>query len=61
MFDEYAVVRAKRDLSPDVPKGTLGTIVMVYDRNVGDYEVEFVDAQGNHKALLTVNVVDLEV
>jgi len=61
MFDEYDVVRAKRDLTPDVPKGTRGTIVMVYDSTAGDYEVEFVDDNGNHTALLTVNAVDMEI
>ncbi|MDI3329035.1 MAG: DUF4926 domain-containing protein [Alicyclobacillaceae bacterium] len=60
MFDEYDVVKAKRDLTPEVPKGTRGTIVMVYDITAGDYEVEFVDGQGNHIALLTVNAVDIE-
>ncbi len=33
---------------------------MVYDENVGDYEVEFLDEQGNHLDLLTVNAVDLD-
>lgn len=61
MFDEYEVVKAKRDLSPNIPKGTCGTIVMVHNQNTGDYKVEFVDDQGNHMALLTVNAVDLEI
>ena len=61
MFDEYDVVRAKRDLTPNVPKGTRGTIVMVHDSTAGDYEVEFVDGKGEHTALLTVNAVDMEI
>jgi hypothetical protein len=58
MFDEYEVVKAKRNLSLEVPKGTRGTVVMVYNKN--DYEVEFFDKQGNHISLLTVNEVDIE-
>jgi hypothetical protein len=42
----------------EVPKGTRGTVVMVYNKN--DYEVEFFDKQGNHILLLTVNEVDIE-
>ena len=61
MFDEYDVVQAKRDLTPKVSKGTRGSIVMVHDPTAGDYEVEFVDGQGDHIALLTVNAVDIEV
>ncbi len=60
MFHEYDVVYAKRDLAVCVPKGTHGTIVMVYDPERGDYEVEFFDRQGNHIALLTVRAVDIE-
>jgi hypothetical protein len=60
MFDEHEVVKAKRNISVEVPKGTIGTIVMVYDGSVNDYEVEFFDEQGNHITLLTVNAIDLE-
>jgi hypothetical protein len=60
MFDEHEVVKAKRNLSVEVSKGTIGTIVMVYDGSVNDYEVEFFDEQGNHITLLTVNAIDLE-
>jgi hypothetical protein len=59
MFDEYEVVKAKSNLSLEVPKGTLGAIVMVYDSS--NYEVEFIDENGNHLTLLTVNAIDLEI
>lgn len=60
VFTEYEIVKAKRNLRGEVSKGTRGTIVMVYDSSVRDYEVEFFDEQGNHLALLTVNELDLE-
>jgi hypothetical protein len=58
MFNEYEVVKAKSNLSSKVPKGTRGAIVMVYDSS--NYEVEFIDENGNHLTLLTVNTNDLE-
>jgi hypothetical protein len=58
MYNEYEVVKAKRNLSLEVPKGTRGAIVMVHDSS--NYEVEFIDENGNHLALLTVNAIDLE-
>lgn len=61
MIEENAVVRAKRDLSPNVREGAKGIIVMVYDENVTDYDVEFLDEAGNHLDLLTVNPVGLEL
>jgi hypothetical protein len=58
MFDEFEVVKANRNLSLEVTKGTRGTIVMVHDSS--NYEVEFVDEKGNHLATLTVNAIELE-
>jgi hypothetical protein len=57
MFNEYEVVKAKSNLSSEVPKGARGAIVMVYDSS--NYVVEFIDENGNHLALLTVNANDL--
>lgn len=59
MFSEYDAVRATTELSERVKKGTIGTIVMVYDRN--HYEVEFIDDKGDTIELLTVEDVDIEL
>jgi len=58
MFIEYDVVIAKNEL-PGVPKGSIGTILIVYESGT-DYEVEFLDESGNTIALLTVNEKDLK-
>lgn len=54
LFEENAVVISTRDLGANVREGEKGTIVMVYDQAVGDYEVEFLDVMGNHLDLLRV-------
>jgi len=58
MFKEFDVVIAKNEL-PTVPKGSVGTILIVYESG-HDYEVEFLDSEGNTIDLLTVNEKDLE-
>ena len=58
MFKELDMVKAKKDLSETVHKGTIGTIVMVY--TPFDFEVEFFDNDYNTLDLLTVNAEDLE-
>lgn len=57
-FKEYQVVKNNKDLS-NVPKGTLGTILIIYETNK-DYEVEFVNTNGEFIETLTVNQNDLE-
>ncbi|WP_273127806.1 DUF4926 domain-containing protein [Bacillus weihaiensis] len=59
MFKELDVIRARRRLSPFVEFGTLGTIVLKHKEN--DYEIEFVDEQGQTLDLLTVNKNDIEL
>ncbi|XQY92230.1 DUF4926 domain-containing protein [Metabacillus sp. HB246100] len=59
MFKELDVIRARRRLSPFVEFGTLGTIVLKHNEN--DYEIEFVDEQGQTLDLLTVNKNDIEL
>lgn len=61
MIKEYAVVRAIKKLSPTVPEGTIGIVVMVYTEPTLGYEVEFFD--DNHETLevLTVYPDDIEV
>jgi hypothetical protein len=60
MFEEYDVVRAKRDLSEAVRKGTEGTILIVHQAVPPAYEVEFVGQEGDSLGVLTVTVVDIE-
>jgi hypothetical protein len=59
MFKEYDVVIAKRDLA-DVPFKSRGTVLIVF-KNSNQYEVEFVDEEGNTLSVLTVAGADLEL
>jgi hypothetical protein len=54
MFEEYEVVRARRQLSEKVPPGAKGTILLVYRHPNLAYEVEFLDSEGESLELLTV-------
>ena len=58
MYSVYDVVIAKRILD-DVPKGSKGTILIVYE-NGDNYEVEFIDDNGETINVLTVNEIDIE-
>jgi hypothetical protein len=47
-MQEYDIVRLKKSLpDADIPIGSRGTIVMLYDGEPSAYEVEFLDADGN--------------
>lgn len=59
MFQEYDVVLAKR-LLDNVPVGTLGTVLIVYEEGKA-YEVEFIDAEGATLNILTVGEEDIEL
>lgn len=53
MFQVYDVVLAKESLSSFVPKGTLGTVLLIY--NCGsEYEVEFINSASETLDILTV-------
>jgi len=54
MFEEYEVVRARRQLSEKVPPGAQGTILLIYKYPHPAYEVEFLDSEGDHLEVLTV-------
>jgi hypothetical protein len=56
MFEEYDVVKSKRQID-EIPEGTLGTIVMVYGKK--EYEVEFVDDDGESLAVVTLSQEDI--
>lgn len=58
-FKEYQVVNAKRTINNKVIKGVQGTILIVYDTIPPQYEVEFVDLEGDTLDLITVSECDL--
>ncbi|MQA18805.1 DUF4926 domain-containing protein [Rugamonas rivuli] len=60
-FLEYDVVRSVRSLTKSVPKGTTGTVLMVFESANSRYEVEFVNRAGESLAVLTVDEKDLEL
>ena len=61
MFKEYYVIRATHKLSEVVDKGSIGTILMVFDNPSLAYEVEFVNADGETLELLTVESTEIEI
>ena len=61
MFEEYDVVRANKRLNINIDKGEEGTVLMVFEGENNEYEVEFVDEQGNTLDVLTVGESDLEI
>lgn len=60
MFKEYDVVRALKDISEKVPKGSEGTVLMIFSSTPPQYEVEFMDDEGNTLDILTVHEKDIE-
>lgn len=55
MFREYDVVCLKTDIiALGLNKGTIGAVMMVYASNPQDYEVEFVDRDGNSLGVFTM-------
>lgn len=43
---EYDVFKLKKDLNPNLPKGSVGTILIKYSDD--EYEVEFVKSDGTN-------------
>jgi hypothetical protein len=60
-FLEYDVVRLIHSLTKDIPKGTLGTVLIVFAQQHPRYIVEFIDDAGESLAVLTVDEKDLEL
>jgi hypothetical protein len=59
IFKEYEIVKAAKDL-PMVPKGSTGTILIVFETNE-DYLVEFINEQtGEVFDLLTIKESELQ-
>lgn len=59
MYDEYQIVKSVRELSRNVPKDCIGTIVFVHTGYPQAYEVEFFDADDNTVEVLTVIEEDI--
>ena len=55
MFAEYDVVELTDAIDSSLPAGTRGAVVIVYRCFPPEYEVEFVDRQGDTIAIKTVN------
>ena len=60
MFNEYDVVYTKVDLSPQIPKGSRGVVLMIFNNTPNDYEIEFVDEGGETLGVVTVSEIYLE-
>lgn len=59
MFKEFDSIISKNELE-NIPKGTKGVILMVFE-SLQDYEVEFLDEEGETISFLTVNEKDIEL
>jgi hypothetical protein len=59
MIKEYDIVAASRMLSNKVSIGTKGVVLLIYDAIMINFEVEFVDADGNTLEILTVSYDDV--
>lgn len=60
MYNEYDVVRAIRNININVPKGSKGVVLIIYPSTPVQYEVEFVDEEGNSIDVITVQEMDIE-
>lgn len=61
MLEENSLVEARRDLSVNVRRGAIGTVVMVLHHGKETaYEVEFFDDRNESIDLLTVSETDVE-
>jgi hypothetical protein len=60
-FFEYDVVKSIRPLGDDIPRGTSGAVLIVFGATHPQYEVEFVNSEGESLAVLTVREEDLEL
>lgn len=60
-FLDYDVVKAARSLEENIPKGTLGAVLMVFESENYRYEVEFIDCDGDSLDFLTVDERDLQL
>lgn len=61
MFKKYDVIIANRRLSKSVIKGTIGTILLIVNKNPFLYEVEFVDENSDTLGIITVSNSDISL
>lgn len=61
MFNEYDVVKARRNLNAKIKIGTRGSIMLICNINPNKYEVEFVDIIGETLDIITVDENDIEL
>ncbi len=59
MFLEYDVIKAKIDLENSIPKGSIGTILIIYEKGK-HYEVEFIDDDKNSLGTIMVKEDEIE-
>ena len=60
MFNDLDVVRATRDLTPEIKRHCIGTVVFVHSDPYEAYEVEFFDDTHTTLDVLTVESDDIE-
>ncbi|WP_099225410.1 DUF4926 domain-containing protein [Listeria costaricensis] len=60
-FKEYDVVRTLQECEEGVNKGEVGTVVMTFEIPNEAYEVEFLDKDGQTKALCTLLPEEIEI
>ena len=63
MFSLYEIVKLKSQKAENLPIGSRGTILIIYNEPAlpPAYEVEFLDELGNTLAILTLKEEDIEV
>ncbi|HMI83273.1 MAG TPA: DUF4926 domain-containing protein [Polyangiaceae bacterium] len=59
-FEDYDYVELLETIAPKLPAGTRGAIVMTYPVEPREYEVEFVDANGDTIEVRTVKESQLQ-
>ena len=60
MINEYDIVIALKPLGDKIKKGDEGTVLMVYPSKPVEYEVEFLDNEGETLDILTVKAKDIK-
>ncbi|PZR05250.1 MAG: DUF4926 domain-containing protein [Flavobacterium psychrophilum] len=59
MIKEYDIIKSIRKLSDKVPVGTKGTVLMIYDSEPTEFEIEFVNDDNKFLEVLTVVINDV--
>lgn len=56
---EFDIIKASRNIKAGIPKGTKGTILIVY--NSSNFEVEFFSSDGESLGIHTVSIDDIQI